>query len=75
MLGYGRATSGGDPTPSRESRHLVVLRTAMGVTLHIQIGHDALNSFSRSCRPPLRLCVTRSSSFLLTPRGETPTLL
>lgn len=42
LLGYGRATSGHDPTPSRESRHLVVLRTAYEITLHIQIGRDAL---------------------------------
>jgi uncharacterized protein (TIGR02996 family) len=42
MLGYGRATSGHDPTPSKESRHLIVLRTAYGVTLHIQIARDDL---------------------------------
>lgn len=42
MLGYGRATSGDDPTPSKESRHLIVLRTVYGVTLHFQIGRDAL---------------------------------
>ncbi len=42
ILGYGRATSGGDPTPSRESRHLILLHTACGATLHIQIGRDAL---------------------------------
>ncbi|HEX8210143.1 MAG TPA: DUF1963 domain-containing protein [Longimicrobium sp.] len=42
MLGYGRATSGDDPTPSKESRHLILLRTVYGVALHIQIDRDAL---------------------------------
>jgi uncharacterized protein (TIGR02996 family) len=37
MLGYARATSGGDPTPSRSARHLVVLDNSVGCTLHIQI--------------------------------------
>ncbi|HEX8210145.1 MAG TPA: DUF1963 domain-containing protein [Longimicrobium sp.] len=42
LLGYGRATSGDDPTPSKESRHLILLRNSFEVTLHIQIGRDAL---------------------------------
>jgi uncharacterized protein (TIGR02996 family) len=42
ILGYARATSGGDPTPSRQSRHLIVLENAAGCRLHIQISQDDL---------------------------------
>jgi uncharacterized protein (TIGR02996 family) len=37
ILGYARATSGDDPTPSKDSRHLIVLDNAAGCRLHIQI--------------------------------------
>jgi uncharacterized protein (TIGR02996 family) len=42
MLGYGRSTSGGDPTPSKESRHLILLENAAGCRLHIQISQADL---------------------------------
>jgi|GEM_PF-1141995 len=42
LLGYGRATTGDDPTSSKESRHLVILQNAAECWLHIQIGRDAL---------------------------------
>jgi uncharacterized protein (TIGR02996 family) len=42
MLGYGRATTGDDPTPSKESRHLIVLRNAVECMLHIQISQKDL---------------------------------
>lgn len=42
MLGYARATTGSDPTPSTESRHLIVLDNAAGCKLHIQIGQQDL---------------------------------
>jgi hypothetical protein len=42
FLGYGRATTGFDPTPSKESRHLIVLENAAGARLHIQLGQDDL---------------------------------
>lgn len=37
FLGYARGTTGPDPTPSRESRHLILLENAAGCRLHIQI--------------------------------------
>ncbi len=46
MLGYARSTSGGDPTPSKEYRHLILLKNDAGCRLHIQIHQkdlDALN--------------------------------
>jgi hypothetical protein len=42
FLGYGRSTSGGDPTPSKRSRHLIVLENAAGCQLHIQLSQDDL---------------------------------
>jgi uncharacterized protein (TIGR02996 family) len=42
FLGYGRSTSGGDPTPSRDWRHLIVLNNAPGCQLHIQLHQDDL---------------------------------
>jgi uncharacterized protein (TIGR02996 family) len=42
VLGYGRATSGGDPTPSKKSRHLILLENAAECKLHIQISQDDL---------------------------------
>ena len=42
MLGYARGTSGDDPTPSRESRHLIVLQNAVECQLHIQISQADL---------------------------------
>lgn len=44
ILGYGRATSGADPTPDRQSRHLIVLSNAAGCRLHIQISQNDLNA-------------------------------
>jgi uncharacterized protein (TIGR02996 family) len=37
MLGYGRATTGDDPTPSKDSRHLILLENEPGCRMHIQI--------------------------------------
>src|SRR5262249_60247041 len=42
ILGYGRATSGPDPTPDKQSRHLIVLKNAAGCQLHIQISQADL---------------------------------
>lgn len=42
MLGYARATSGADPTPSKQSRHLIVLENAAECWLHIQLSQDDL---------------------------------
>ena len=42
LLGYARATTGGDPTPSKQSRHLILLTNAAGCRLHIQIDQDDL---------------------------------
>ena len=44
MLGYGRATTGDDPTPNRESRHLVLLETVYECRVHIQIPADDLKA-------------------------------
>ncbi len=42
VLGYARATSGGDPTPNKQSRHLILLNNAVECRLHIQISQDDL---------------------------------
>ncbi len=42
ILGYARSTTGGDPTPSKQSRHLIVLRNSIGCTVHLQIPADEL---------------------------------
>ena len=44
MLDYGRPTSGGDPTPSKRYRHLILLHTSDGCRLHIQITHRNLTA-------------------------------
>src|SRR5262249_51589831 len=42
FLGYGRSTTGGDPTPSKEFRHLIVLKNEPGCQLHIQLSQADL---------------------------------
>jgi uncharacterized protein (TIGR02996 family) len=42
FLGYARATSGADPTPSKRSRHLILLENAAGCRLHIQLSQKNL---------------------------------
>ncbi|QEL15736.1 TIGR02996 domain-containing protein [Limnoglobus roseus] len=42
LFGYARGTSGGDPTPSKQSRHLILLTNQAGCRLHIQIPAKAL---------------------------------
>ena len=37
LLGYARATTGEDPTPSKAYRHLILLENSVGCRLHIQI--------------------------------------
>src|SRR5437868_3555109 len=37
-----RSTSGGDPTPSKRSRHLAMLKNAAGCRLHIQLSQKDL---------------------------------
>jgi uncharacterized protein (TIGR02996 family) len=37
MFGYSRSTSGGDPTPNKQSRHLIVIDNCCGCKLHIQL--------------------------------------
>jgi uncharacterized protein YwqG len=44
VLGYARATSGGDPTPHQQSRHLIILETVYECRLHIQIHEDDLRA-------------------------------
>jgi len=44
MLGYGKSTSGGDPTPHKDSRHLILLANAAGCRLHIQIDQTDLTA-------------------------------
>ncbi len=44
MLGYARATTGGDPTDSRHSRHLILLENEAGCRLHIQINQEDLTA-------------------------------
>lgn len=46
MLGYARSTSGGDPTPSKRYRHLILLENAGGCRLHIQISKKNLASLN-----------------------------
>jgi hypothetical protein len=42
ILGYGRATTGGDPTPNKNIRHLILLVNSVGCRLHIQLSEDDL---------------------------------
>ena len=42
VLGYARSTSGGDPTPSKDDRHLILLENSADCRLHIQIHKDDL---------------------------------
>jgi uncharacterized protein (TIGR02996 family) len=44
VLGYGRATTGDDPTPHEKSRHLIILETVYECRLHIQIHEDDLRA-------------------------------
>jgi uncharacterized protein (TIGR02996 family) len=44
FLGYGRATTGDDPTPSKEWRHLVVLENSVGCRLHVQLSQANLTA-------------------------------
>lgn len=44
LMGYGRATSGGDPTPSTQSRHLIVLTNSAGCRVHIQMDQSDLTT-------------------------------
>jgi hypothetical protein len=37
FLGYGRATTSGDPTPSKDFRHLILLSNEYECRMHIQI--------------------------------------
>lgn len=37
FLGYGRATTGDDPTPSKDSRHLLILQNAFESRFHMQL--------------------------------------
>lgn len=37
FMGYGRATSGDDPTPSKDSRHLIALQNAFESRFHMQL--------------------------------------
>lgn len=49
FLGYARTTTGGDPTPSKRSRHLILLENSVGCRLHIQISqaHLAARKFDK----------------------------
>jgi uncharacterized protein (TIGR02996 family) len=42
FLGFARATTGNDPTPSKRSRHLIQLENSAGCGLNIQIDQDDL---------------------------------
>jgi uncharacterized protein (TIGR02996 family) len=44
FLGYARATTGSDPTPSKKSRHLIMLENAAGCRLHIQLSQADLTA-------------------------------
>lgn len=44
ILGYGRPTTGDDPTPHRQSRHLIILETFYECRVHIQIHEDDLRA-------------------------------
>jgi uncharacterized protein (TIGR02996 family) len=46
MFGYSRSTSGGDPTPDKKHRHLIVLQNAGECTLHIQIHQKDLTALN-----------------------------
>ncbi len=46
MFGYGRSTTGGDPTPSTEFRHLILLENSVGCRLHIQISKQSLTALN-----------------------------
>ena len=62
MLGYARATTGDDPTPSKEYRHLILLETDDDCRLHIQISQRnlaALNFEKIKLVGGLRLIATR----------------
>jgi len=42
MMGYGRSTTGGDPTESKEDQHLIILENAYESRVHVQIPIDQL---------------------------------
>lgn len=42
FLGYARATTGIDPTPSKRSRHLILLENAVGCRLYVQLSQEDL---------------------------------
>lgn len=44
ILGFGSSTTGGDPTPDKDHRHLIFLRSKGTDGLHIQIHHDDLRA-------------------------------
>jgi hypothetical protein len=46
FLGYARSTSGGDPTASRDIRHLIVLKYAVECQLHIQLSQENLTAMN-----------------------------
>ncbi len=45
-LGYGRATTGDDPTPDKKHRHLIMLTNSVGCRLHIQIHEKDLKALN-----------------------------
>jgi uncharacterized protein YwqG len=45
-FGYARATTGGDPTPSKDYQHLILLENSAGCRLHIPISKQDL----KDCR-------------------------
>jgi uncharacterized protein (TIGR02996 family) len=46
LLGYARSTTGGDPTPSKDWRHLILLENSVGCRLHIQVQERDLASLN-----------------------------
>ncbi len=44
ILGYSRATTGGDPTESKECRHLILLENSYECRVHIQITQANLDA-------------------------------
>ena len=44
ILGYARSTSGPDPTGTKESRHLILLKTAVGSRVHIHLNQADLTA-------------------------------
>jgi len=44
LLGYARATSGDDPTPNKETRHLLTLSNEYECRLHLQISTEDLKA-------------------------------